>query len=103
MTKAAGCGASAAPLDEEEMAVLFRAVAEHGRDDGPLAECPLPFDGVAAPQPTPACTRSRRPAPSSDDSSEAEVSAVCSLSEWYCWPYCCAPCCVHHARKNIAL
>ena len=78
VAKAAGSAASAEPLDNEEMAMLLRAVAEHGRDDGPLAECPLPFDGGAGPQPTPARTRSRRPAPSSDESSASEVSAICS-------------------------
>ena len=69
-----GGGAEAAePLNEEEVADLLRAVAEHG-ETALLAQCPLPFDGDSSkPVPAPARTRSRRPEPSSDDSSEEEV------------------------------
>jgi len=73
VAKTGGRGEAAEPLNEEEVADLLRAVAEHG-ETALLAQCPLPFDGDSSkPAPTPARTRSRRPAPSSDDSSEEEV------------------------------
>jgi len=73
VAKTGASGEAAEPLNEEEMADLLRAVAEHG-DTALLAQCPLPFDGGdSKPLPTPARTRSRRPAPTSDDSSSEEV------------------------------
>ena len=66
---------SAELLTEDEMAVLLQAIAAHGSESDLLAECSLPFDSNSRPAPTPARTRSRRPAPSSEDSSDDEVRA----------------------------